>query len=180
MVDTRSMQRKLFVALFFTVSAGAVGQPSSEQRVKEIRIIGRVLDIADSIPLFAVGVYVDPVTSLPFARTDSLGRFVFRGTTRAKSVRIRFYNGFYEDDSLFKELASSRDLDTGLTLLRRGPRPIERMVIPWCEPIDRAPERLIPGTWIERDWTSRTRVKWRLCDGYLREPRVLPRPPNTR
>jgi hypothetical protein len=170
----------LFTVAFILFTPPITAQRSSVHDTKEVQVTGRVLDIVDSVPLFGIGIQLEPILEVPFARTDSLGRFVFRGTTRSTSLKIRLYNGFYVDDSLFRELPSSGQLDIGVMFLKRGPYPVERMIIPWCEPVDRPPESVPAGMWVARDWRSRVRVKWMLCDGFLREPRVLTRPPNTR
>jgi hypothetical protein len=160
----------------WAVSAIAVHTYRLEaQPPKQVSVAGRVLDVADSVPLFGVVIEFEPVRGMPYARTDSVGRFTFRTTTRESFLTIRFHNGFYFSDFVVKEIPSSGSLDIGVVLLRRGPSPTEYAVVPWCEPVDRIPDRLPDGWWIQRDASSKQEKKLVACDGLLREPRVASR-----
>jgi hypothetical protein len=167
------------LALAAITTSTTLAQQPEPQKITEIVVRGRVLDAADSVPLFRVVVFFEPGRGMPYVLSDSLGRFLYRGAASAKNLRVFVHNGFYLSDSLITEIPSKGAIDIGTVLLRRGPYPEERMIIPLCERIDSIPKPLPTGTWIQHGsgWSATRELV--LCDGYLHEPRVTQRP-NTR
>jgi hypothetical protein len=148
--------------------------------IKKTVITGRVVDIADSVALFAVVVQIEPSGSGSIARTDSAGRFFLRGKLGPQAMKLLFTNGFYESDSIVTQTLTGDTMDIGIMLLKRGKPPLEYLVIPWCEQVTRVPKPITEGMWVQHDSSSRKKSTLTLCDGLLREPRVSITPPDSR
>ena len=165
---------RLLPALVLTTGATAAAQAAAQRPVSVV-VTGRVVDRADSVPLAGVVVVLDSLRGgAPFARTDSGGRFVLRGSLPAGPATLAVHNGFYQPVRRDLTIAAAGAVDAGTLEMERGPEPLEHMVMPWCERVTRRPRRLAAGTWLEPAPDSAGRRTWRLCDGLLREPRVAP------
>jgi len=176
---------RLFFRFVYTIAAMVFSAASAHsQTTRDVLVRGRVLDARDSVPLFAVVISRERIATHLYALTDSSGRFTFRAPIEDRYVRIRFDNGFYISESVEAAVDSSNVIDLDAVLLKRGPEPIEYMIIPTCTAVDRVPKPLPQGMWVQRDSRAKARQKPVVCDGLLREPRVqrnpLPTPPNTR
>jgi len=157
------------------VAQEATAPTAAAQPPVPVVVTGRVIDRADSVPLAGVVVGLDSLRGgVPFARTDSAGRFVLRGSLRPGAATLSLHNGFYRPLLQRLDITGASAIDAGVLGMERGPEPLEYMVAPWCERVTRRPRRLAPGTWVEPAPDSAGRRTWRLCDGLLREPRVPP------
>ena len=167
-VHTRIVTTVVLVG--WAAASGLTAQPTVPTVVT-----GRVVDRADSVPLAGVIVDLDSLQGgFPFARTDSAGRFVLRGSLRPGAATLSAHNGFYQPLRQRLDISGASAIDVGTLEMQRGPEPLELMVMPWCERVTRRPPRLEPGTWLELAPDSAGRRTWSLCEGLLREPRVPP------
>ena len=157
------------------IAQPTMAPPAAAQAPGWVVVTGRVVDRADSVPLAGVVVALDSLRGgVPSSRTDSGGRFVLRGSLRPGTAVLSAYNGFYRPLRQQLDVTGASAVDAGTLGMERGPDPLELMVMPWCDRVTRRPRRLAAGTWLEPAPDSAGRRTWRLCDGLLREPRVLP------
>lgn len=154
-------------------SACARAVKSGSQRPIHISVTARVADVKDTIPLFGVVAEFNSIRGHRFARSDSTGQLNLQVVLHDGVLKAQFSNGFYMPVSLERRINSDGAINLGLVLLSRGPPPIEYVVVPWCEAVARRPKSLPDGTWIQRDLNKKHGGKVIVCDGYLREPRVL-------
>lgn len=172
----RLVRTRLRVLPAVLLTAGpAAAVPAAAQPTVSVVVTGRVVDRADGVPLAGVVVVLDSLRGgSPFARTDSGGWFVLRGSLPAGPATLSANNGFYRSVHHSLVIATAGAVDAGTLQMERGPEPLEYMVVPWCERVTPRPRRLAAGTWLEPAPDSAGRHTWRLCDGLLREPRVPP------
>ena len=160
-----------FVSILASAAATASPRCADAQSIP-VLVTGRVVDSRDTIPLRGVIVEFNSDGHIIYATTDSSGHFVANAVLRQGALKADFHNGFYLSTSLERGRGRDNKIDFGMVLLKRGPEPIEYMVIPTCVPLNKRPPVLEEGTWIQRDWGSKRKSKLLLCDGLLRDPRV--------